>query len=116
MAGLCRFLEGTVKLATLKSGGRDGTLVMVDRDLTVAVPASPGARTLQAALDGWARIAPRLEVLYADLMQDELDRPPSRHRCRAPINGWTAAPICRMSSACGVPAGPTCRPSSSSSP
>ncbi|MGH8591855.1 MAG: hypothetical protein ACREXX_21830, partial [Gammaproteobacteria bacterium] len=31
-----------MKLATLKSGGRDGTLVVVDRDLTVAVPASPG--------------------------------------------------------------------------
>jgi fumarylacetoacetate (FAA) hydrolase len=73
VAGLCRFLEGAVKLATLKSGGRDGTLVVVDRDLTVAVPASPGARTLQAALDGWERIAPRLEVLYADLMEDELD-------------------------------------------
>ena len=62
-----------MKLATLKSGGRDGTLVLVDRDLTVAVAASPGARTLQAALDGWTRIAPRLEVLYADLMQDALD-------------------------------------------
>lgn len=62
-----------MKLATLKSGGRDGTLVVVDRDLTVAVAAAPGARTLQAALDGWARIAPRLEVLYADLMEDALD-------------------------------------------
>ncbi len=67
-----------MKLATLKSGGRDGTLVVVDRGLTVAVPASPGARTLQAALEAWARIAPRLEVLYADLMQDELDAFPFR--------------------------------------
>ena len=40
-----------MKLATLKQGGRDGTLVVVSRDLTRcrAVPAI--ARTLQAALD-----------------------------------------------------------------
>ncbi len=73
MGGVRRFLEGAVKLATLRSGGRDGTLVVVDRELGVAVEASPGARTLQTALDGWARTAPRLQVLYADLMLDELD-------------------------------------------
>ncbi len=63
-----------MKLATLKSGGRDGTLVLVDRELTMAFPAGQaGARTLQAALENWARIAPRLEVLSHDLNQDDLD-------------------------------------------
>jgi len=54
-----------VKLASLKSGGRDGTLVVVDRSLqrTVAVP--DVAATLQAALDDWVRIAPRLEDVYS---------------------------------------------------
>lgn len=63
-----------MKLATLRSGGRDGTLVLVDRELNLAFPAGQaGARTLQAALEDWARIAPRLEVLYLDLNQDDLD-------------------------------------------
>ncbi|MEE8287481.1 MAG: fumarylacetoacetate hydrolase family protein [Gammaproteobacteria bacterium] len=56
-----------MKLASLKSGGRDGTLVVVDRSLqrTVAVP--DVAATLQAALDDWVRIAPRLEDVYSTL-------------------------------------------------
>lgn len=63
-----------MKLASLKSGGRDGTLVIVSRDLTKAIPAEQaGARTLQSALDDWGRLAPKLDVLYVDLNHDELD-------------------------------------------
>ena len=53
-----------MKLATLKQGGRDGTLVVVSRDLTRcrAVPAI--ARTLQAALDDWAGTEPQLRQTY----------------------------------------------------
>ncbi len=53
-----------MKLATLKKGGRDGTLVVVNRSLTHcrAVPAI--ARTLQAALDDWDAIAPQLRQVY----------------------------------------------------
>jgi len=53
-----------MKLATLKTGGRDGTLVVVSRDLVTcqAVPAI--ARTLQAALDDWERVAPQLRAIY----------------------------------------------------
>ena len=40
-----------MKLATLKQGGRDGTLVVVSRDLTLCQPVPAVARTLQAALD-----------------------------------------------------------------
>ena len=52
-----------MKLATLKNGGRDGTLVVVSRDLSrcAAVPAI--AATLQAALDDWDNVAPRLVVV-----------------------------------------------------
>ncbi|MCC6596186.1 MAG: FAA hydrolase family protein, partial [Rhodanobacteraceae bacterium] len=52
-----------MKLASLKEGGRDGTLVVVSRDLARAVPASGIAATLQAALDDWGNAAPRLNAL-----------------------------------------------------
>jgi len=53
-----------MKLATFKRGGRDGTLVIVDRALErcAAVPAI--APTMQAALDDWARLSPKLAMLY----------------------------------------------------
>jgi len=52
-----------MKLASLKEGGRDGTLVVVDRSLTRAVKATGIAPTLQAALDEWHSVAPRLNAL-----------------------------------------------------
>ncbi len=55
-----------MKLASLK-GGRDGRLVVVDRDLRLAAPAGGIAPTLQEALDDWARLAPRLHDLAAAL-------------------------------------------------
>jgi fumarylacetoacetate (FAA) hydrolase len=56
-----------VKLATLKNGTRDGQLLVVSRDLSRAVPVPHVAVTLQAALDEWARVAPRLEQVALDL-------------------------------------------------
>ncbi len=56
-----------MKLGSLKEGGRDGTLIVVSRDLTHAVRAGGIAPTLQAALDDWSNSAPRLNALYADL-------------------------------------------------
>lgn len=56
-----------MKLGSLKAGDRDGTLVVVSRDLTRAVEARSIARNLQAALDNWADAAPRLNALYAEL-------------------------------------------------
>jgi fumarylacetoacetate (FAA) hydrolase len=53
-----------MKLASLKSGGRDGTLVVVSRDLKRAAPVPECAATLQAALDDWANISSRLEQAY----------------------------------------------------
>jgi fumarylacetoacetate (FAA) hydrolase len=56
-----------MKLATLKKGGRDGTLVVVNRALTHcrAVPAI--ACTLQAALDDWDACEPQLRQVYEAL-------------------------------------------------
>ena len=58
-----------MKLGSLKEGGRDGTLVVVSRDLSHAVRVGDIARTLQAALEDWSNSAPRLnrvhELLHA---------------------------------------------------
>jgi len=55
-----------MKLASLKSG-RDGRLVVVSRDLAHYCAADNIVPTLQAALDDWDRVAPRLEVLARDV-------------------------------------------------
>jgi fumarylacetoacetate (FAA) hydrolase len=53
-----------MKLGSLKEGGRDGTLIVVSRDLTKAVKATGIAATLQRALEEWESAAPRLNSLY----------------------------------------------------
>ncbi len=53
-----------MKLASLKEGGRDGTLIVVARDLSRAVKASGIAATLQQALEDWSNSAPRLNGVY----------------------------------------------------
>ena len=62
-----------MKLASLKAGGRDGTLIVVSRDLTRAVRATGIAPTLQAALDDWSNAAPRLNALSAALNEGKAD-------------------------------------------
>ncbi len=52
-----------MKLASLKAGGRDGTLIVVSRDLLTAVVARDIAPTLQQALENWEACAPRLNAL-----------------------------------------------------
>ena len=56
-----------MKLASLKAGGRDGRLVIVSRDLTRWLPVPDIAVTLQAALDDWSMLAPRLAERAAAL-------------------------------------------------
>ena len=56
-----------MKLGTIKDGTRDGTLVVVSRDLKRAMKAEGIARTLQAALDDWDAKAPALDLLYKGL-------------------------------------------------
>ncbi len=58
-----------MKLGSLKEGGRDGTLVVVSRDLTRAVRATGIAPNLQRALEDWSNLAPRLNAL-SDALND----------------------------------------------
>jgi fumarylacetoacetate (FAA) hydrolase len=52
-----------LKLASLKTGGRDGTLIVVNRALTHFIPAGEVAGTLQQAVENWPDAAPRLNAL-----------------------------------------------------
>jgi len=56
-----------VKLATLADGSRDGRLVVVSRNLARYVEVPEIARTLQAALDDWIRVAPALAAIAGEL-------------------------------------------------
>jgi fumarylacetoacetate (FAA) hydrolase len=62
-----------MKLASLKQGKRDGTLIVVNRALTRAVKVPDIAPTMQAALDEWSDIAPRLEEVYLKLQNGEAE-------------------------------------------
>ena len=62
-----------MKLGSLKEGGRDGTLIVVSRDLTRAVRAKGIANTLQAALEDWSNLAPRLNALSESLNAGDAD-------------------------------------------
>jgi fumarylacetoacetate (FAA) hydrolase len=77
-----------LKLATLKRGGRDGRLVIVSRDLARCQPVPGIAQTLQAALDDWDSVAPRLAARAAALeanpaQADAQDFDPAQ--CAAPL-------------------------------
>ena len=79
-----------MKLASLKHG-RDGRLVIVSRDLEWAVPVPDVATTLQAALDDWEALAPRLMDVAAALESRrfrDLEIAPTRFdeaACAAPL-------------------------------
>jgi fumarylacetoacetate (FAA) hydrolase len=62
-----------MKLGSLKQGGRDGTLVVVSRDLSLAVKVPTIARTMQAALDDWHDVHAELASVYRLLNEDHLN-------------------------------------------
>ena len=62
-----------MKLASLKDGRRDGTLVVVSRDLTRCRRVPEFAATLQVALDDWAEVAPKLASVYVRLNTAPVD-------------------------------------------
>jgi fumarylacetoacetate (FAA) hydrolase len=62
-----------MKLGSLKEGGRDGTLIVVSRDLQHAVRATGIAPTLQRALEDWSNLAPRLNALSDALNEGSAD-------------------------------------------
>ena len=76
-----------MKLASLKQGGRDGTLIVVSRDLQRAVPVPDIAPTLQAALDDWHRVQPWLLEVSQKLDADDWHDAPAFDpgACAAPL-------------------------------
>jgi fumarylacetoacetate (FAA) hydrolase len=56
-----------MRLASLRARGRDGSLLVVASDGLRAADARAVAPSLQAALDDWDRIAPRLEALAREV-------------------------------------------------
>ena len=60
-----------MKLASLKAGGRDGTLVVVNETLTRAMAVPGIAPTLQDALERWDSVQAHLRVIYEDLNNNE---------------------------------------------
>lgn len=60
-----------MKLATLKTATRDGTLVVVNKALTKAKPVPDIALTMQNALDNWAVVEPKLKHIYQELNEDD---------------------------------------------
>jgi fumarylacetoacetate (FAA) hydrolase len=76
-----------MKLASLKTGGRDGTLVVVSRDLVTCQAVPKIARTLQDALDDWGQVAPELEKVYQRLNAGTADKAESflEQACHSPL-------------------------------
>lgn len=62
-----------MKLASLRDGGRDGTLVVVSRDLQTAVPTTDIAPTLQIALENWDQAEEPLGLVYSALNEGRPD-------------------------------------------
>lgn len=62
-----------MKFATLKRGGRDGTLVVVSRDLTRCSAVPEIAPTLQKALEAWDDCAPKLQQVYDQINAGTVD-------------------------------------------
>lgn len=75
-----------MKLASLKSGGRDGTLVIASRDLTRYCPVPQVAATLQSALEHWSVCEPQLKEISRELNDGALDGYPlETDRLAAPL-------------------------------
>jgi fumarylacetoacetate (FAA) hydrolase len=75
-----------MKLATLRTRHRDGSLIVVRRDGAVYADAAAIVPTLQAALDDWDAIAPRLHALAADVEAGRVPTSPlDPHALTAPL-------------------------------
>ncbi len=65
-----------MKLGTLKSGQRDGRLVVVNHTLTKMKLVPEIAPNLQSALEHWAILKPELEKVYQSLNKEQCDSIP----------------------------------------
>jgi len=104
-----------MKLGSLKQGGRDGTLVVVSRDLQRAACVPGIVKTMQGLFDHWETCARRLEEAYALLNTDEMpdDFPLDPAKLAAPLPRayqWCdGSAFLHTSSWCGRRARPRCR-------
>jgi fumarylacetoacetate (FAA) hydrolase len=73
-----------LKLASLKSG-RDGSLVVVSRDLSRYILADDVAPTLQFALDNWDEAAAGLTDFAADIETGNIGKPFDEAACASPL-------------------------------
>lgn len=75
-----------MKLASYRAG-RDGALMVVNRELTQCCAAADICPTLQSALDDWEHIAPQLEERYRQLCNAEVSDATGFEpaRCDAPL-------------------------------
>jgi fumarylacetoacetate (FAA) hydrolase len=62
-----------MKLGSLKEGERDGTLIVVSRDLKRALRAGGIAASLREALENWPASESKLKALYDSLNAEEAD-------------------------------------------
>lgn len=65
-----------MKLGSLREGGRDGTLVVINAGLSRFVRVPHISATLQAALDKWPRNAQRLQETYRELCDGAIQGEP----------------------------------------
>ncbi|MES2944487.1 MAG: fumarylacetoacetate hydrolase family protein [Pseudomonadota bacterium] len=76
-----------MKLATLKNGQPDGRLVVVSRDLALALDATPIAANLLEAVQRWDELAPALQALSDSLNAAKATNsfPFDPQQCLAPL-------------------------------
>ena len=75
-----------MKLATLKQGGRDGTLVVVSRDLKRCRSVPAIARTMLAAMDDWATVEAQLRQVYEALNSGAIEGEAfDQNACHSPL-------------------------------
>lgn len=78
-----------MKLASLKIGGRDGTLVMVNSGLSHYIEVTDVATTLQQVLENWKKLVEPLAAIYNDLNDNKI-------KTTKPLNnGELASPLPR---------------------
>lgn len=76
-----------MKLATLNNGSRDGSLVVVSKDLTKFIAVPDVASSLQLALDDWKNLAPKLQIISDQLNAGKTDahQPFNEADCLSPL-------------------------------
>ncbi|MCW8107674.1 fumarylacetoacetate hydrolase family protein [Alteromonas ponticola] len=75
-----------MKLATYKNDTRDGTLMLVSRDLKQTCSASDIAATMQDALDNWGAVEEKLQARYEQLNSGKVESEAfEQSKCESPL-------------------------------